>query len=120
MFSPPVRTGQVKIGASTARRPCKNTPNSRRERSPVAIEIGLDGQPLFRHIAPPSGLSKEGASTVYQRFTLPAGTYQLAVRFSDNVNKKDFGYKRAETVTLAPGKILVIDFNPEKGGITLI
>ena len=92
----------------------------RRERSPVAVEIDLDGQPLFRHIAPPSGLSKDGVSTVYQRFTLPAGTHQLAVRFSDDVNKKDFGYQRAETVTLAPGKVLVIDFDAEKGGITLI
>ena len=101
--------------------PNMRTPmDCRRERSPVAIEIDLDGKPLFRHIAPPSGLSKDGASTVYQRFTLPAGAHQLAVRFSDDVNKKEFGYQRAETVTLAPGKVLVIDFDAEKGGITLI
>lgn len=101
--------------------PNMRTPmDCRRERSPVAIEIDLDGKPLFRRIAPPSGLSKDGASTVYQRFTLPAGTHQLAVRFSDDVNKKDFGYQRVETVTLAPGKVLVIDFDAEKGGITLI
>lgn len=91
-----------------------------RERSPVAVEIDLDGQLLFRHIAPPSGLSKDGPSTVYQRFTLPAGRHQLAVRFSDDVNKKDFNYRRAETINLPAGKVLVIDFDAEKGGITLI
>ncbi|MBP7081610.1 MAG: hypothetical protein KBA96_10895 [Rhodocyclaceae bacterium] len=61
----------------------------RREHSPIVIEIDLDDQPLFRHIAPPSGLSKDGASTVYQRFNIPARTHQLAVRFGDDVNKKD-------------------------------
>ncbi len=50
---------------------------------------------------------------------LPAGTHQLAVRFTDDVNIKEFICQAAEAVTLAPGKVLVIDFDAEKRGITL-
>ena len=31
----------------------------------------------------------------------------------------DFNYRRDEIVSLKPGKVLVIDFNQEAGGITL-
>ncbi len=91
----------------------------RRERSPVSVEVDLDGSPLFRHLAPPSGLSRDGASTVYQRFTLKEGKHQLAIRFNDDINHSGFTYQREEAITLAPGRVLVIDFDAEKGGITL-
>ena len=34
-----------------------------RERVPVTVEVTLDDVPLFRVVAPPSGFSKDGAST---------------------------------------------------------
>ena len=33
-----------------------------RERSPVTIEVDLDGTTVYRHVAVPSGLSRDGAS----------------------------------------------------------
>ena len=47
-----------------------------RERAPVRVEVDIDGAPAFRHVAAPSGLSKDGASAVYQRLARarPAST----------------------------------------------
>ena len=91
-----------------------------RERSPVTVEVDLDGQKIYRHVAEPSGLSRDGASTVYQRLEMLAGEHRLAVRLKDNAGSSGFDYLREETVTLRPGQVLVIDFNAEKGGITLL
>ena len=90
-----------------------------RERSPITVELDVDGTPVLRHVARPSGLSRDGASAVYHRMQLPAGTHHLAVRLKDDVRASGFGYTRETTVTLKPAQILVIDFDPEKGGITL-
>jgi len=90
-----------------------------RGRSPVSVEIDLDGTPAYRHVATPSGLSKDGASTVYHRIPVHAGEHRLAIRLNDDARTAGFNYHREETVTLKPGKVLVIDFNREAGGITL-
>jgi len=90
-----------------------------RERSPVTVEIDLDGNPAYRHVAKPSGLSKDGASTVYHRFAVQSGEHRLAIRLNDDARATGFNYRREEMVTLKPGKVLVIDFNQEAGGITL-
>ena len=42
-----------------------------RERAPVTVEVTLDGAPLFRVVAPPSGLSKDGASKILKKCSLP-------------------------------------------------
>ena len=41
-----------------------------------------------------------------------------AVEFSDDVRAREAPYRRDETVRLAPGQVLVIDFDAEMGGIT--
>ena len=100
--------------------PNMRTPlDCQRERSPVTVEIDLDGTPAYRHVARPSGLSRDGASTVYHRFTLPSGGHRLAIRLNDDARAAGFNYRREEMVSLKPGKVLVIDFNAESGGIIL-
>lgn len=91
----------------------------KRERSPVKVEIDLDGILAYRHTAAASGLSKDGASTVYRRFTVPSGEHRLAVRLSDDAKAQGFAYQVEKQVTLPPGKVLVIDFDIESGGIIL-
>lgn len=90
-----------------------------RGRSPVTVEIDLDGTPVYRKVAIPSGLSKDGASTVYHRFPVQSGEHRLAIRLNDDARNAGFNYRREEMVSLKPGKVLVIDFNQEAGGITL-
>jgi len=103
----------------------KMAPNMRapmdcpRGRSPVTVEIDLHGTLAYRHVAIPSGLSKDGASTVYHRIPVRAGEHRLAIRLNDDARATGFNYRREEMVTLKPAKVLVIDFDQEAGGITL-
>jgi hypothetical protein len=67
----------------------------------------------------PSGLSKDGASSVYHRVQVAAGAHHIKVRMKDSPGNGGFDHTREATVTLAPAHILVIDFDAAKGGITL-
>ena len=90
-----------------------------RERSPVTVEVDIDGASVLKRVAPPTGFAKDGASAVYERLVVPAGEHRIAVRLSDDVRARDSGYRHESTVKLVPGQVLVIDFDAGKGGITL-
>lgn len=90
-----------------------------RERSPVHIEVDLDGQTVLSHAAAPSGLSRDGASTLYRRLDVPAGERRIAVRFNDSQSVQGYTHQREAVVSLAPAQVLVIDFNADRGGIVL-
>jgi hypothetical protein len=109
----------------TAEELAKLAPNMRtpmkcgRERSPVTIEVDLDGATVYRHVAVPAGLSRDGPSSVYHRIAIPAGEHRIAVRMKDSASAATFTHTRDATLTLKPAQVLVIDFDAEKGGITL-
>ena len=88
-----------------------------RERSPVTVKLDLDGGTLAQAVVAPAGLSRDGPSTYYARFPIPAGEHRLAVRINDSVRAPGFNHVREETVRLVPGRILVVDFDPARGGI---
>jgi hypothetical protein len=111
--------------ATSAAELAKLPPNMRapmqcpRERSPVKVELDVDGVASYRRVSMPSGLSKDGASAVYHRLQLPAGPHRVDVRMSDDAKVPGFGHVHSSTVVLKPAQILVIDFDASKGGITL-
>ena len=86
-----------------------------RERVPVTVEVTLDDAPLFRVVASPSGFSKDGASTIYRRVPVAAGRHRIGARLADNP-AGEFTFADAATVDLAPGRVIVIDFDPAQGG----
>ena len=88
-----------------------------RERSDIRLEMDLDGQPVLRTVMHPTGLYKDGVSTIYRRFEVKAGSHQLAVRMNDNIVKPGFNFVKEEEINLKPGQVMVIDFNPDKGGL---
>ncbi len=90
-----------------------------RERSPVKVEIDMDGAPLYRITAQPAGLRHDGASTVYRRLPVVAGKHEFVARLADGPDGK-FDYSAKETVDLAPGKVLVIDFAAAQGGFRFV
>ena len=90
-----------------------------RERSPVKVEVDVGGVNMLRRSAPPTGLSRDGASAVYERLVVAAGEQRIAVRLNDDARSTGFAYQREVTVKLAPAQVLVIDFDAEKGGITM-
>jgi hypothetical protein len=90
-----------------------------RERSPVAIELDVDGVNTLRLEAPPSGLRKDGPSSVYRRIELPAGTHRLAVRMRDDARAAGFTHVHEASVTLEPTQVVVVDFDSATQRITI-
>jgi len=63
----------------------------------------------------PSGLRRDGNVAVYQRLALPAGRHRIVARLRDRAEGA-FNFAGEQTVELAGGGVLIIDFNAEKGG----
>ena len=87
-----------------------------RRRAPLAVELEIDGALVYHADLPPSGLSGDGPARVYEKFVLPAGPHEVAVRLRDSGRAEGFDYQAAERVDLAPGQNFVIDFSPISGG----
>ena len=75
-----------------------------RERCDIKLEVDLDGQKLFSTVMHPTGLSKDGVSTVYKRFELKASSYRLSVRMNDNLIKPGFNYVKRSKSPSSPGR----------------
>ena len=90
-----------------------------RERSPVTVQLTLDGNVVASRVIPPSGVHRDGPSTVYARFPVSAGEHRLSVKLNDSVRTPGFNYTRDQEVELEPGQIVVVDFNAEKGGVVI-
>ena len=88
-----------------------------RGRSDTKIVLELDDKPFYEVIMKPTGLSRDGVGTVFKRFELKAGTYKLAARMNDNLVNSGYNFVKEEQITLKPAQVLVIDFNPDQGGL---
>jgi hypothetical protein len=86
-----------------------------RERAPVMVELEVDGQVVLRREVQPAGLKRDGNATVYHRLPLPAGKHRVVARLRDRPGE-GFNFQKDETLELAPGQALLIDFVATKGG----
>lgn len=91
-----------------------------RGRAPVPVRIELAGRVVVDEQLAPGGLSADGNAQLYLRIAVPAGRHALAVRVADSPREGARVWQRAETVELAPGRVLTIDFRPGEGGILLL
>ena len=85
-----------------------------RGRTPIYVELDLDGRTLFRKSLPPTGIAGDGPSRVYERFVVPAGHYDVGVRMRDTPRAEGFNHAGSASVTLVPDQTFVIDFRPER------
>lgn len=90
-----------------------------RERSPVQVRVELDGKSVIDETFPPAGLRRDGASAGYRRLPIGAGEHTLRVQLNDDARRSDFPYERIATIDVKPGQIVLIDFNPAKGGLLI-
>jgi hypothetical protein len=90
-----------------------------RERAPLLVEVELDGKLVLRREVQPSGLRRDGNVVVYERMALPAGRHRIVARLRDRA-EGDFNFMKDETVELAGGQTLIIDFNAAKGGFAFL
>lgn len=91
-----------------------------RERSPLLLQLDLDGKRLIDATLQPQGLHGDGRAAFYRRLTVPAGTFRVAVRMSEDVRGEGFAYQLERDVELEPGDVLVIDFDAQSGRFVLI
>jgi len=82
-----------------------------RERSPLRVELMMDGKMMFSGKVQPRGLSKDLPSPIYQRFIVPAGQHIFRVRMQDDIRKSGYTYSSEKKITLKKLQTLVIDFN---------
>ena len=86
-----------------------------RRRLPIYVELDVDGRTLYRATLPPTGIAGDGPSRVFQRFVLPAGPHDVAVRMRDTPRADGFDHARTERIALAADQMFVVDFRAESG-----
>jgi hypothetical protein len=86
-----------------------------RGRWPVYVELELDHRLVYSGLRQPAGLWKDGVSSMYQRFRVPAGLRLLRVRLRDSGRAAGFDFQAARGVALRPGQNLVVEFDPQQG-----
>lgn len=91
-----------------------------RERLPLFVELVLDGNMLFRESLPPKGIARDGAGTIYRRFTVAAGQHVLTARLRDSARTTGFDYEKTAQVELLPQQNFVVDFRAVMGGFVFI
>jgi hypothetical protein len=90
-----------------------------RERSPLLVEVELDGKLVLRREVQPSGLRRDGNAALYERLAVPAGRHRIVARLRDRP-EGEFNYAKDETVQLAAGRVLIIDFHAARGGFAFL
>lgn len=90
-----------------------------RERSPLRLELLLNGESVFAETLPPRGLHNDGRASAYRRLSVPAGPMTVAVKLKDDVRVEGYQFVRTAEVDLLPAQVLVIDFDAEAGQFQL-
>lgn len=91
-----------------------------RERVPLLVELVVDGERLFRAALPPSGVAGDGTATAYERFVVTPGLHVITARLRDSRRLEGFDYEHEQSVELAAGENLVIDFRADTGGFRFL
>jgi hypothetical protein len=119
--------------AAAHREPCRRrtqeelaalAPNMRkpmtctRERVDLKLELKLDGVVLYAATAAPSGLARDGEATIYEKFIVAPGTHEFDVSMRDTLREAGFDHSAKYAAVLAPGQLLVIDFDATSGGFS--
>ena len=86
-----------------------------RGRRSIYVELDVDGRNIYQANLVPAGIAGDGPSRVYQRFVMPAGKYDVAVRMRDTARADGFDHERRGIVDFAPSQMFVIDYRPESG-----
>ena len=89
-----------------------------RERLPVLVELELDGKLLLRRELAASGLSRDRASSIYQKFVVAPGRHVVTARMRDSARTEGFDYVRHAEAELRPCQNFVVDFHAESGGFS--
>jgi len=97
----------------------RRTESCERERLPLTVELDVDGELILSVQALPAGLWSDGPASVYHRFDMPPGQYQLSARLRDTERAEGWDYTYTQSVNLVAGRYLTITFKAETGGFKI-
>jgi hypothetical protein len=90
-----------------------------RERSPVTIELRLDGELAAREVLEAPGLYRDQSVDVYKSVKVPHGRHSLSVWMNDDVNVEGPTFRFEDTIVLKPAQRLVVTFNQNEAGFSV-
>jgi len=91
--------------------------NCSRERSPIVIEVLLDGAPMYIHTAEAPGLFKDSGVDIYHSEKVSVGSHHLAIKMDDSVLKEGFDHDFNQDIEIKPAQILLVGFDVSRGFI---
>lgn len=86
-----------------------------RERSPVTIEVRLDGKVFAQAVIRAPGLYQDQGIDVYREIKAEQGAHRLAVWMNDDVNVDGPTYQLDQTIILHPAQRVVVSFAKGQG-----
>lgn len=90
-----------------------------RERSPVTVELRLDGNLVAREVIEAPGLYQDQSVDVYRNIKVAQGQHHLSVWMNDDINVDGPTFEFQKTVNLQPAQRLVLSFDPNKNGFSV-
>lgn len=86
-----------------------------RERHPLILQFGIDGETVYEANLPPSGLWRDGKTDVYRRLRVGAGEHTLFIGMRDSGRTTGFDYQRDFQLSIGPGQNIAIGFDESAG-----
>ncbi len=86
-----------------------------RERSPVVIEVLLDGALMYSQTAEAPGFYKDSGVDIYHSVKVSAGSHHLSIKMDDSVLKEGVDYSFNQDVEINPAQILQVGFDVTRG-----
>ncbi len=90
-----------------------------RERSPITVDLALDGKAVVSNNVEPPGLYKDQGIDIFQSIKVPAGKHMLSIKMNDNVRVEGPTFTHKQDINLEPAQLLVIQFDSAAGKFTL-
>jgi hypothetical protein len=81
-----------------------------RERSPLELELIMDGDVLYRETVSASGLHSDGVASMYRRFSIPAGSHRLQLLMNDDIAIDGPTWQLERDIELQAAQVMVATF----------
>lgn len=93
-----------------------------RERVPLGLAIWVDGEQMADTKLSPSGIHRDSACYVYQKFFFPAGErkVKIAMRSSRGAKEGEFDYEYETVVKGGSRSAVVVSFDSEKNEFRIL
>ena len=86
-----------------------------RERSPIHIEMLMDGELLYDKTLLAPGIYNDGGVNIFFSGKIPAGEHNIEIKMEDNVRNEGLDHTFTKTVSIDPTKIILFSYDQING-----